>query len=77
LQKFGYKSLASCCSPQGFELEHLHPICVGLHEDTIYDIATRLLASTAANDPDKTEFPLGCEVIIAVYFSVVKHHWNR
>jgi hypothetical protein len=60
-----------------FELEHLHAIRVSLREDTIYDIATKLLASTAANDPDTTEFPLGCEVIIAVSFSVVKHHWNR
>ncbi|CAM6006769.1 unnamed protein product [Sphagnum balticum] len=53
-----------------FELGHLRAIPVSLHEDTIYDIATRLLASTAANDPDKTEFPLGCEEIIAVSFSV-------
>ncbi|CAM6035758.1 unnamed protein product [Sphagnum compactum] len=46
-----------------FELDELPAIRIKIDESSNTDIATRLLASKAANDPHQTRFPPGCEGI--------------
>ncbi|KAH8947946.1 hypothetical protein BDL97_11G071500 [Sphagnum fallax] len=46
-----------------FELHDLPAIRIKIDESSNTDIATRLLASKAANDPHQTRFPPGCEGI--------------
>ncbi len=60
-----------------FELHDLPAIRIKIDESSNTDIATRLLASKAANDPHQTRFPPGCEVISATSFCVVQHQWSR
>lgn len=46
-----------------FKLDELPAIRIKIDESSNNDIATRLLASKAANDPHQTRFPPGCEGI--------------
>jgi hypothetical protein len=45
-----------------FPLKELPAIRIKVDEWSNKDVATKLLASKAANDPEKTGFPQGCEV---------------
>jgi hypothetical protein len=43
-------------------------IRIEMNETTNEDAATQLLASKAANNPNETKFPLGCEVRLFPFF---------
>jgi hypothetical protein len=41
---------------------------IEMNQRTNYDAAAQLLAKKAANNPDETKFPLGCEVRLFSFF---------
>ncbi len=45
-----------------FPLKELSAIRIKVDEHSNNDVAAKLLASKAANDPEETRFPQGCEV---------------
>ncbi len=46
---------------------------IEMNQRTNYDAAAQLLARKAANNPNETKFPLGCEVRLFPFF----HHWKE
>jgi len=60
-----------------FELTKFDATRIKIDEDSNWHISIQLLASEAANDPNVTEFPPGCEVISALSTYVVKQKWIK